>query len=157
VDETATRRRDELENLFRTDGAKLWRALYAFAGDAETASEARAEAFAQALSHRGDLRSPAAWVWTSAFRIARGMMQHPSGAIQIVEPSYEAPEPVRDLVQALARLPVQQRMAVVLHDYADRPANEVATSMGLARATVYVHLSVGRKRLRTLLEEHTDA
>lgn len=154
--ETATGKKHELERLFRTDGAKLWRALYAFCGDAETASEARAEAFAQALAHGGDLRSPAAWVWTSAFRIARGLMQRPP-TTHTAEPTYDGPEPVQDIVRALAQLPTRQRMAIVLHDYADRPVDEVAKTMGLARATVYVHLSAGRKRLRALLEGPPDA
>ena len=84
-------------------------------------------------------------------------MQRPPSIPHASEPAYEGPEPVQDIVRALAQLPIRQRMAIVLHDYADRPADEVARTMGLARATVYVHLSAGRKRLRTLLEESSDA
>jgi DNA-directed RNA polymerase specialized sigma24 family protein len=42
-------------------------------------------------------------------------------------------------------------MAVVLHDYADRPTDEVARAIGASRATVHVHLSKGQRRLRQLL------
>ena len=37
------------EACYRTDAARLWRALLAYAGDADLASEAVAEAYAQAL------------------------------------------------------------------------------------------------------------
>jgi DNA-directed RNA polymerase specialized sigma24 family protein len=36
-----------LEQLYREDGARLWRALVAFSGDREVASDAVAEAFAR--------------------------------------------------------------------------------------------------------------
>jgi DNA-directed RNA polymerase specialized sigma24 family protein len=37
---------DAVETVYRQDGDRLWRALYAFAGDADLASDAVAEAFA---------------------------------------------------------------------------------------------------------------
>jgi RNA polymerase sigma-70 factor (ECF subfamily) len=159
VDQTTTERRQELEQLFRSDGAKMWRALVAFAGDPEVASEARAEAFAQALGHDGELRSPAAWVWTTSFRVAKGLLKERGAGPPVggAEGSYPFPEPIRDLVAALATLPPKQRLAIVLHDYADRPTEEVAAILGSSRATVHVHLSAARKRLRPLLEEPSDA
>jgi len=56
----------------------------------------------------------------------------------------------------LRQLSPNQRVAVVLHDYADRPTGEVAEILGCSRATVYVHLSQGRRRLLKLLEDHDD-
>src|SRR6478672_7261075 len=41
--------RDSVEAVYRADAERLWRAVYAFAGDAEIASDAVAEAFAQVL------------------------------------------------------------------------------------------------------------
>lgn len=38
----------EVEAVYRRDGGRLWRALFVFAGDADVADEAMAEAFAQA-------------------------------------------------------------------------------------------------------------
>ncbi len=69
----------------------------------------------------------------------------------------ELAEPVVDLVRSLSLLPEQQRMAVVMHDYADRPVKEVSAALGIATATVYVHLSRGRARLRVLLGDDEDA
>jgi hypothetical protein len=40
----------------------MWRALLVFAGDAEVASDAVAEAFAQALRRGGEIRDPKRWV-----------------------------------------------------------------------------------------------
>ena len=114
-----------------------------------------AEAFAQALARGDAIDSPDRWVWKAAFRIAAGELKrrHHDGR-SLPEPTVsELPEPVDHLVAALRRLSPNQRMAVVLHDYADRPTAEVAAVMGIARATVYVHLSEGRRRLRTLLED----
>ena len=54
-----------VEALYRADADRLWRAVYAFAGDAEIASDAVAEAYAQVL-HRGwAVRDPQAWTWRS--------------------------------------------------------------------------------------------
>jgi DNA-directed RNA polymerase specialized sigma24 family protein len=50
----------EIEALYRQDGDRLWRALYAFAGDEDVASDAAAEAFAQALRRGRGLRPGAA-------------------------------------------------------------------------------------------------
>jgi RNA polymerase sigma-70 factor (ECF subfamily) len=145
---------DRFELAYRTLGARLWRALLGYTGDPEMASDALAEAFAQALARDGDLLSLEDWVWTSAFRIAAGMLKKQRGSGQAPpESGYELPEPVRDLVQALSRIPKQQRLAVVMHDYGDRPTSEVAAVMGISPATVYVHLHQGRRRLRKLLED----
>jgi hypothetical protein len=39
----------ELERLYRSQRGRMWQAVFAFAGDPEVASDAVAEAFAQAL------------------------------------------------------------------------------------------------------------
>ena len=153
-----TGERTDLERVYREHGPRLWRALLGFTGDGEIASDAQAEAFAQALSRGEAITSPADWIWTAAFRIAKGELQR-RNARRTPEPErrYDLPEPVDHLVTALAAIPTNQRLAVVLHDYADIPTDEVAHMLGITRATVHVHLSRGRRRLRTLLEERQDA
>lgn len=151
----------ELERLFRDDGARLWRALFAFCGSGEIADEARAEAFAQAVRRWRQEpvpRSTAGWVWTTAFKIARGLLKDAhrqlDGPDQVL--ITEIPPPVDHLVKALACLSPRQRQAVVLFDYADRPIAEVASSLGVKSATAYVHINRGRRRLRQLLDEGTQ-
>ncbi len=68
----------EVGALYRSDGERLWRAVYGFAQNREVASDAVAEASAQCLARGDAVRSPKAWVWKAAFRIAAGDLQHRS-------------------------------------------------------------------------------
>jgi RNA polymerase sigma-70 factor (ECF subfamily) len=143
---------DDIEQVYRTEAQKMWRALVGYSGDRQIADDAVAEAFARALHHQQSINDLRAWLWRVAFRLAaadiRKPNQPPEAAGTLPEPTPEAV----DLVTALRRLPERQRIALVLHDYADRPTAEVAATLGCSTATVYVHLSRGRKRLRELLE-----
>jgi RNA polymerase sigma-70 factor (ECF subfamily) len=144
----------ELGSIYRTDGPAIWRALLAFTADPVVAEDALSEAFAQALARGEDLREPVRWIWRVAFRVASGDLQDRRRTQPLVaDPGYEHPESIAHVIEALGRLSPNQRLAIVLHDHADRPVAEVAAILGASRATVHVHLSKGRKRLRSLLEE----
>jgi len=145
-----------LEAVYRDEGPAMWHALLAFTADRTVAEDALSEAFAQALARGDALHDPARWVWRVAFRVAAGDLRgrRREAGVLDEEPTYEMPEPIQPVIDALARLSPNQRLAVVLHDYADRPVAEVAATIGSSRATVYVHLSQGRNRLRALLEDH---
>jgi len=146
-----------MEALYREIGPNLWRSLLASTGDPEIASDALAEAFAQAIARGVEIRSPEPWIWTAAFRIAAGeLARRRPTAVASLEPAYELPAPADHLVAALKRLSANQRIAVVMHDYADRPTKEVADALDISVATVHVHLSRGRRRLRQLVEETDD-
>jgi RNA polymerase sigma-70 factor, ECF subfamily len=143
-----------IEDLYRAEHAKLERALVLFSGDREIATDAVAEAFAQALRAGDRLRDPRAWVWRSAFLIARGELKdrHRTSA-RVPEPSYEMAETLVDLIRALDRLSPNQRASVILHRYAGYPTREVARLIGSTPSAVTVHLAVGRRRLRAQLED----
>jgi RNA polymerase sigma factor (sigma-70 family) len=146
-----------LEQVYRQHSAKLWRALVAYTGDREIADDALAEAFAQAIGRGSALRSPERWVWIAAFRIAAGELKTRGQRAGNHEPpaSAEASEAL-ELVEALTRLPPKQRAVLVLHYYGDYKSREIAQIVGSTAATVRVHLSAGRKRLRALLEVADD-
>lgn len=144
---------EALERIYRDEADHLWRALLGYTGSPDVAAEAVAEAFAQALGRGDAIRSVRSWVWTAAFKIAAGLSKRNSPPGVAAEGSTVLPEPVVDLVQALARLPERQRLCVVMHDYADRSVGEVAAVLGITTPTVYAHLRQGRHRLRHLLEE----
>jgi RNA polymerase sigma-70 factor, ECF subfamily len=149
-----TEPRDAVELVWREQGAKLWRSLVAFTGDPEVATDAMAEAFAQALGRGDAVREHDRWIWRSSFRIAAGELKargHRPGRED--ESVYVMPEPIADLVQALGTLSPNQRAAAILHDYADLPTSHVAKILGCSQATVRVHLAHARKRLRPLLED----
>jgi RNA polymerase sigma-70 factor, ECF subfamily len=145
--------RDELERLFRDQRDRMWRAVFAFAGDREVASDAVAEAFAQALRRGDAIRFPERWLWRSVFSIAAGeLKQRGRHRREPVDGAYEMEDLARDLIVALAKLPHGQRAAVVLHHAAGYPAAEIARILGSSAPAVHVRLSRGRKRLRELLE-----
>ncbi|MFB3739263.1 MAG: RNA polymerase sigma factor [Candidatus Velamenicoccus archaeovorus] len=143
-----------LERVYRDQGRQLWRAVLAYAGDPDVASDAVAEAFAQALRRGSAIREPARWVWTAAFRIAAGELQRRGRrGDRPSDGSYELPEEAIQLASVLRTLPHKQRAALVLHYYADLPNERIADVLGITRATVRVHLSQGRRRLRRMLED----
>jgi RNA polymerase sigma-70 factor, ECF subfamily len=147
--------RDAVERVWRDDGPRLWRSLVAFAADQELASDAMAEAFAQALGHRGGIEAPDRWIWRAAFRIAAGELKERRRVVsdELWAPSIGMPEPVTDLVRALQALTPNQRASAVLSLYADMPTRDVARILACSQATVRVHLSKAKRRLRALLEE----
>lgn len=145
----------EVERLYREQGDRMWRAVLAFAGDPEVASDAVAETFAQALRRGDAVRDPERWVWRTAFRIAAGMLkeQRMVGPEQDIGRTYEMEPPAVELIDALRGLSFRQRAAVVLHHAAGYPVREVAAILGSTPAAVKVHLKRGRDRLRDSLSE----
>jgi RNA polymerase sigma-70 factor (ECF subfamily) len=147
--------------------APLWRALVAWSGSTDVADEAVAEGFAQLL-RRGptDVRDPAAWVWRASFRVAAGDLQRRrrergvavADALDGVAGSVDRlPDDALDLVAALAQLSEQQRRCIALVDVAGHTAPSAAAVLDTSAATVRVQLMRGRRRLRELLAESTDA
>ena len=149
--------RTRFEDAYRQHGARLWRSMLLFTGDPEVASDAVAEAFAQAIRRGTDVESVEAWVARAAYRIAAGEMQsRRRSGYPIVDTPYEMPERVHELAAALATLSPKQRAAAVLH-FRDRyTLAEVAEINGSTPSAVSVHLDRAKKKLRALLEE-TDA
>jgi RNA polymerase sigma factor (sigma-70 family) len=156
-DEADDLRKHELVSVYRQDGDRLWRAIFAFAQSREIADDSVAEAFAQALRRRTEINDIQAWVWRSAFRIAAGELKargrgHPGQPEQITQ----LPEGATELVLALAQLSYKQRASVVLHYYAGYSTQQVAEIIGSTSQAVRVHLFRARKRLQTLLEVQSD-
>jgi RNA polymerase sigma-70 factor, ECF subfamily len=144
--------RGRVEDVYLAESRSLWRALFAYSGDPDVASDALAEAVARALRDDEQIRDLSPWLWRVAFRIAAAELRlrsrtppHAGGA------AYDIPDPVPELMRALRQLSPNQRLALILHDYADRSTREVAVTLGCSQATVHVHLSNGRRRLRRLL------
>jgi RNA polymerase sigma factor (sigma-70 family) len=141
-----------IEEVFRERSADLWRSVVLYAGDPEVASDAVAEAFAQAIRRGDALESPAAWVTSVAFRIAAGELQRRRRtSYPLVEGAYEMPATALELAEALAQLSPKQRAASILHYRDGYTASEIAELIGSTASAVGVHLFRARKRLRELL------
>jgi RNA polymerase sigma-70 factor (ECF subfamily) len=150
-----------MEELFRREAPRLWRALMAFtAGRADVAEEAVSETFARAVANSDRIEQPVAWLYRVAFRIAAGELRRERD--QGTERPATAADAAREqdgfgeLFSALAKLPANQRAAVFLHYRCDLPVREVADRLGVSTATARVHLWRGRQRLRRLLEGEGD-
>jgi hypothetical protein len=61
-----------VETVYRSHGGLVWRAVLAMsAGSREVADEATSEAFARLFAYREGVRDPVAWVFRTAFGVAR--------------------------------------------------------------------------------------
>ncbi len=145
----------DLQTVYAEQSERLWRAVFAFAGDREVASDAVGEAFAQCLARGAEVRSPSRWVWRAAFRIAAGeLKERKMRSFPLKDQAIDSmDDEASDLLSALAGLSPRQRACVVLRYYVGYRPNEIAGILGSTAATVRVHLSQGRRRLRRIIEE----
>ena len=58
-----------------------------------------------------------------------------------------------EVVDALRRLPENQRVVLVLHYFADRQVHQIAEELGIADGTVKSRLSRGRDALAEMLKD----
>ena len=144
-----------IEQLYREDGDRLWRAVLFFGGDREVASDAVAEAFARALERADTIRDLRAWVWRVSFRLAaRELRRRRIWATASRDASYEIPEAGVLLATVMPQLSPRQRACVVLHYYAGHSQKDVATILRTSPSAVGVHLHRARARIREALEDH---
>ena len=106
---TVTAALDDVERTYKEQSEKLWRSLLLFSGDPEVASDAVAEAFAQVLRRGAAVRDVDRWVWTAAFRIARGELKrrraHESLSSDVADAvPGDVPTETVDLIRALTQL-----------------------------------------------------
>ncbi|TDT17453.1 RNA polymerase sigma-70 factor (ECF subfamily) [Ilumatobacter fluminis] len=145
---------ERVRSVYETDHARLWRSIYAFAGSRDVADEATAEAFAQALRRGDELRDVAAWVWRSAFAIARGELQRRRRANgePAEVPSVDTVDGLGGLLRRLAALSEQDRELIVLCHVGGWKPGELATVLGEPAGRVRVRLHRATERAREILE-----
>jgi RNA polymerase sigma-70 factor (ECF subfamily) len=140
------------ERVYREHGDRLWRGLLLYARDPDVASDAVAEAFAQAIRRGDAILEPLAWVTRAAYRIAAGELRRRGETDHRLEDAaVEMPEPAAELAAALARLSPKQRASAILHLRDGYTLAEVAALIGSTPSAVGVHVHRARKRLRDLL------
>jgi len=146
---------DAIRAVYERSGARLWRSVRAFSGSTDVADEAVAEAFAQALRRGSALRDPEAWVWRTAFVIARADMgrrrdAHRGAVVDDVSVDFDAP--FADLTPLLA-LSDSDRHLLVLRHIGGYEAAEIASLLGVSAGAIRVRLHRARARARRLLTE----
>ena len=146
----------ELERLYKEQSPRLWRALYAYAGDRDVASDAVAEAFAQLMGRGDAVRDARMWVWKTAFRVAGGELQHRRRFTDQLPERAGEPSDVRPEVAAALRVLTARQRAVVVLTYWGFSSTEAARVLGTSPPTIRVHLMVARSRLRQLLGDDDD-
>jgi DNA-directed RNA polymerase specialized sigma24 family protein len=150
---------DRVEAVYRAVHPRLWRSLLAFTCDAELASDAEAEAFAQVLRRGDAVDDVAAWVWRSAFRIASGLLAARSSAADPgrVDGWVASSGSVAEFLGLLADLSPQQRACVSLRYVGDYTATEIGELLGTSAGTVRVQLSRAHAALRDSITEAEHA
>jgi len=120
----------------------------------------------RAWSHLGNLDeqgAPDAWVRTTAWRIAVSRWRRARFGQLLLRrahpgPAYaEGPSPDRlALIEALRKVPHEQRRAIVLYYLCDLSVVQIAQETGAAVGTVKARLARGRAALAPYLREFAD-
>jgi RNA polymerase sigma factor (sigma-70 family) len=148
------------EGFYREHLARVVRGCALVLLDQSAAEDVAAEAFARLWLKWGQIESDdhaGGFVFKTAMRLcarkARG--RELIGRV----PERSAPDEIsrsldrQEIIRALGQLPVRQRQAVVLRDWAGIETSEVAKLLGMRDSTVRVHLARGRAGLRITFRE----
>jgi len=151
---------EQFDRFYATSFSRVVGAIYAMCGNLTEAQDCVQEAFIRAWDHRHKLdtaNSPEAWVRTTAYRLAvsrwrkaRRAFRQPDRALEHARDVEPTPDRIA-LEAALARLPEDQRRAIVLYHLCDLSVTQVAEEVGAPTGTVKARLSRGRATLAQLL------
>jgi RNA polymerase sigma-70 factor (sigma-E family) len=160
-------RNEEFRDLFVDDYDRVVRTVFLIVRDQGRAEEIAQEAFLQLLRNWTRVSGhdrPEAWLRRVAIRMAVRSIKRDrtlARALLRVVPDQHSPpadaDASADVLDAVATLPPQQRAAVVLFYYEDRPVEEVAQILDCSASTARVHLHKARKRLGALLSEEVPS
>ena len=150
---------NRVEAVYRSVHPRLWRSLLAYTGDAELASDAEAEAFAQVLGRGDAVDDVAAWVWRSAFRIASGLLaaRSSSNGLRPAESATPPTGSVAEFLGLLTDLSPQQRACVALRYVGEYTSPEIGKLLGTSAGTVRVQLHRAHAALRHTITEAEHA
>ncbi|HEY7399610.1 MAG TPA: sigma-70 family RNA polymerase sigma factor [Actinomycetota bacterium] len=148
------------EGFYRARQAGLIRACTLVTLDPSSAEDVAAEAFARLWARWGAIQDEdhaGGYVYKTAMRLcvrrARRLRHEPLGLGDRPGRDHLEPLLIRvDVFRAMRSLPLRQRQAVVLRDWAGYETHRVAAMLGMRESTVRVHLARGRAALRTALK-----
>jgi RNA polymerase sigma-70 factor, ECF subfamily len=153
---------DDFDAFYNATSRRLLHQMYAMTGNLADAQECVQEAYARAWQHWKQVQQAqdaAAWVRTVAWRVAASRWRKARNGVRAIirhgaDEHSSAPSPDHvALVQALRRIPEEQRRAVVLHHLVGLSVDEVARETTVPTGTVKARLSRGRSALADLLRD----
>jgi len=153
---------DDFGQFYGARKDAVFRAVLVAVGDRAAAEDAVAEAFARAYARWPRVRqhpNPTAWVLRTALNVQRSWWRRARREVAGDTPDRASPDPPPDpsaglpasLRAMVAALPRRQREVVALRVLADLSAEETGALLGIASATVHVHLHRALGALRERL------
>lgn len=158
--------REEFTSFYTATFHRLVGQLYAMTGDQAEAQDAVQEAFVRAWARHGKLDkdgSPESWIRVTAWRIAMSRWRRTRDSNRLLQIAAQpekiaGPTPDRlDFIDALRKVPAEQRRALVLHHLCDLSVEQVAAETGVPAGTVKARLARGRAALAPHLQEVSSA
>lgn len=148
---------DQARAVFEAEYARLSAWCTALSGSSELGEELAADAFARLLGHWSKVQQPRAFLYTAASNALNDHWRRQARRGRLlrllaVTTAHTEPAVDNSLRDLIARLPERQRIAVLLHYYAQLPTREVAAHMGRPEGTVRRWLGEAREALRLDLE-----
>ncbi len=152
--------KDAFAELFRRHRDRLWAVALRTLSDPEDAADALQEALISALRSAGQYRGEAAvssWlhriVVNACIDRVRRRQARPTVPLAETDPpaAYVDSDLALDIRAALATLPDEQRLALVLVDMSGYPVAQAASILGVPEGTIKSRCARGRARLAVLL------
>ncbi|MBA2719310.1 MAG: RNA polymerase sigma factor [Chloroflexi bacterium] len=171
VERARTGDHDAFSVLVRAAGPRLLGAARLILRDTDRAEDAVQEALFLAWRNVRALRDPGAWdAWLyrltirACYHAAKSANRRAVVELHVVSPLETGADPdfstlvvERDRVgRAIGRLPVDQRMVMVLHFYLDLPLTDAADILEIPVGTVKSRLHRGLETLRTTMAREGD-
>jgi RNA polymerase sigma-70 factor, ECF subfamily len=156
---------EEFTDFYSASFRRIVGQLYAMTGDHAEAQDAVQEAFVRAWAHRSRLDSrgsPEAWVRATAWNVAVSRWRRAGVGRRLLRsqpPPAAADEPSPDrvaLIDALRKIPAEQRRALVLYHLCDLTVEQVAAETGAPTGTVKARLARGRAALAPHLRQAAE-
>ena len=158
------RRIDTLAGLLDAYGREIQGVAYLILRDRSLAEDVTIETLLTAVERGGSIRDEAAVrPWLLRVAANKALTVRRSGArvinVAVLPDTMDPGDLATDasdrvvLLQAVGRLPIQMRAAVVLRYYADLPVEGVAAALGKSPNTIKAQLKTALDRLRRSLAE----
>jgi RNA polymerase sigma-70 factor, ECF subfamily len=146
----------EIEQIYRIEYRRFLRVAVGVLRDEDRAVDAVQEAFATAVQKRRSYRGDGpleAWIWRMVMSAALKELGRPRPLALVEHDAPHAPAEAGPAMDAIARLPERQRLALFLRYYADLDYESIATVLDVTTGTVGATLNAAHTSLRRLLQE----